>query len=106
MAIIDDTLDRTIEKLKKQLSQAEEHKKKRAAQKAFSVQKRERDRETRRKILVGSMFLQQAQSDEQNALLLAQLDGYLKKNGDRGLFDLPPLPKPADAPPLQQAASA
>jgi hypothetical protein len=57
----------------------------------------ERKRETRRKILVGSMKLAQAQrSPEVRAQLLAELDVYLGRDLDRALFGL--LPKGGGVP--------
>ena len=92
------TIDSKIEKLEEQLKQAKALKSQLAAKQKATTEKKAQADETRRKILIGAMFRQQPQSAEQKALLLAQLDGYLKKNGDRGLFNLPPLPKPAAVP--------
>jgi large subunit ribosomal protein L7/L12 len=51
----------------------------------------ERKKETRRKILVGSYFLEQAQQANQMDDLRQKMDNYLKRNSDRQLFDLPDL---------------
>lgn len=51
----------------------------------------ERKKETRRKILVGSYFLEQAQQSNQMDDLRQKMDNYLKRNSDRQLFDLPEL---------------
>ena len=52
---------------------------------------RERKRETRRKILVGAYYLDQAREKHQFDALVKVMDGYLNRNSDRVLFDLPPL---------------
>ncbi len=51
----------------------------------------QRKQETRRKILVGSYYLDQAQGSEQQAALRQLMDGYLKRDSDRTLFNLPTL---------------
>ena len=52
---------------------------------------RERKRETRRKILVGAMVLNQVdQKPESNAALLRDLDEFLERDRDRALFKLSP----------------
>lgn len=51
----------------------------------------ERKQETRRKILVGSYYLDQARNNQQFEILKKSMDGYLKRNSDRKLFDLPEL---------------
>lgn len=51
---------------------------------------RERKRETRRKILVGAYYLNQAREKDQFSALVTLMDGYLTRESDRGLFDLPP----------------
>ncbi len=61
-------------------------------QKLESLEKsRERKRDTRRKILVGSYFIDKANKDGCLDSLFQQLDGYLKRNSDRELFQLDPL---------------
>lgn len=58
----------------------------------------ERKQETRRKILVGSYYLDEARRNNQFETLRNLMDGYLKRNSDRALFDLPALveTKPSD----------
>ena len=54
-----------------------------------SLQKaRERKRDTRRKILIGAYFIDKAAEEGSLDSLFQQLDGYLKRNSDRELFDL------------------
>jgi hypothetical protein len=56
----------------------------------------ERKKETRRKILVGAYFLEQAVKDNQMQDIMQKMDGFLSRSSDRKLFDLPELPKKAD----------
>lgn len=49
----------------------------------------QRKQDTRRKILVGSYYLDQAQKNHQLDELKNIMDGYLTRNSDRKLFDLP-----------------
>lgn len=55
---------------------------------------RERKRETRRKILIGAYYLDQARTKDQMGDLQRAMDTYLKRNADRVLFDLPSLAVP------------
>ena len=55
---------------------------------------REKKRDTRRKILLGAYVLEQAKSNGSVAELYRKMDGFLKRNSDRVLFDLKPLDKP------------
>ena len=56
----------------------------------------ERKRRTRRLILLGSHLEHVTQNDpERKARLLKELDGFLERDRDRALFDLPPRPKDA-----------
>ena len=54
-------------------------------------QKRKDD--TRRKILAGSYFLDRTKKDSAFEELAAKLDGFLVRDSDRKLFDLPCLKK-------------
>ena len=61
-------------------------------QKLETLQKsRERKRDTRRKILIGAYFMEQATEEGYLDSLFQQLDGYLKRNSDRELFHLEPM---------------
>ena len=51
----------------------------------------ERKQDTRRKILVGSYFLDQAVQQDQMEEIKQKMDVYLKRDSDRMLFDLPML---------------
>jgi hypothetical protein len=53
----------------------------------------QRPTDTRRKILVGAMVLQEAASDTQlHANIMARLNTYLTRDDDRVLFGLPAQP--------------
>ena len=55
----------------------------------------ERKRRTRRLILLGSYLEHVTQDDpERKARLLKELDGFLERDRDRELFDLPPRSDP------------
>lgn len=49
----------------------------------------ERKKDTRRKILVGSYYLERVVQNNQMDELIKKLDGFLTRNSDRKLFDLP-----------------
>lgn len=49
----------------------------------------ERKRDARRKILVGAYYLEQAQKENSMAQVRKLMDGFLMRNSDRKLFDLP-----------------
>jgi hypothetical protein len=53
----------------------------------------ERKNDTRRKILVGSYYLDQAKQTNQLNDIKKLMQSYLKRNSDRKLFDLPDLPE-------------
>lgn len=55
---------------------------------------RERKKDARRKILLGALVLERLRQGDPAALeLKAKLAGYLTRDNDRALFELPPLPK-------------
>jgi hypothetical protein len=55
---------------------------------------RERKKDMQRKILFGAYMLQRVKDGDRVALeLQAKLDGYLARDHDRALFELPPLLK-------------
>ena len=61
-------------------------------QKLKALQKsRERKCDTRQKILIGAYFIDKATEEGSLDTLFKQLDGYLKRNSDRELFNLEPL---------------
>lgn len=52
-----------------------------------------RKKDTRRKILIGSYYLDQSADKNKMAEIEKLMDGYLKRDNDRILFGLPPLGK-------------
>lgn len=61
-------------------------------QKLESLEKsRERKRDARRKILIGSYFLDKANQEGSLPLLYQKMDNYLKRDADRELFQLTPF---------------
>jgi chaperonin cofactor prefoldin len=53
------------------------------------MKKKERAEDTRKKILVGAYFLEVKYKDKEDELKKI-LDGFLVRDNDRALFDLPP----------------
>ena len=65
---------------------------------------KERKKDMQRKILFGSFMLQRVKENDPIALeLQAKLSGYLTRDHDRALFDLPPLPKEDNAEAVKRA---
>lgn len=54
----------------------------------------ERKKDTRRKILIGSYYLDQASHQGKMHELKQCMESYLKRNQDRKLFDLPEINEP------------
>ena len=87
----------SLEKLKSQ--QAKLAARIQAAEARVKVSERKQD--TRRKILIGAYYLDEARKNHGGnghdglVALKAKLDGYLKRDSDRKLFDLSPLPVPS-----------
>ena len=52
---------------------------------------RDRKRDTRRKILIGSYFIDKANQEGALVALYQQMDTYIKRNADRELFQLTPI---------------
>ena len=75
-----ESLEKKLQQIKAQLS----------AEKAREKERQRKD-DTRRKILVGAYFLDQAQTEKKMSELVAKLDPFLKKEADRKLFGLPPI---------------
>lgn len=76
------------EKLKKLKAQKEQ-----AERRARAIEKkRERAKDTRRKILLGAFFLEQMKNGKISTdWVKNQLDPFLKRNADRELFGLSPI---------------
>jgi large subunit ribosomal protein L7/L12 len=82
------TMDKAAKKLEALLKQQEELKKKIASEEAKIKDKRRKE-DTRRKILVGSYFLEKTNPDD----LKRYMNEYLTREDDRFLFDLSPTPQ-------------
>lgn len=81
------TLDEQLEAAKQRLDQLKARKQKIEAQKRAEEQKRTRQEDTRRKILLGSMILDQMKKDEsKKASIMADLEQHLVRTDDRALF--------------------
>ena len=91
-------IDDKIKDLELKLKQSKALKSKIEAQKRTAAQKINRAQDTRRKILVGAMFLDRAQSPQQIQQLHDLLAQYLTRPDDRALFELMPLPAAAGSP--------
>lgn len=63
----------------------------RILQQESRLKQNQRKIDTRKKILVGSYFLDQHKSDEKFNELTSLMESYLKRNSDRVLFNLKPL---------------
>lgn len=99
MATIDDKIAAQLEKL----AQLKALKAKQDAQARAEKAKKDRAADTRRKVLLGAMVLENMQRDpETNTAMNVQLDGWLTRDDDRALFGLQPLKKPAGAAAPQQ----
>jgi hypothetical protein len=68
-------------------------------QKKLKDAAQQRKDDTRRKILVGSMYLDRGEKDaDQKARTLKRLNEFLQRTDDRALFGLPPLPSATKPP--------
>ena len=92
------TIDETIKAIETKLKQAKAKKQKMEAMKRASETKAQRSQDTRKKILLGAFFLEKMEKNaDYKVKALQQLDEYLKRDDDRALFGLAPVPKPAPA---------
>ena len=86
-------IENTIASLEARLKQAKAKKQQIEARKRAMETKEERAKDTRRKILVGSIILAKVQAGEwPKEKLLSMLDVNLVRANDRVLFELPELP--------------
>ena len=93
-----EALHQELKERKKELLEAQRARKetlKRQIRRAQSrISATERKRRTRRLILLGSYLEHVTQDDpERKARLMKELDGFLERDRDRGLFGLPPSSK-------------
>lgn len=85
-------LNAKIEAQTEKLRQLKEQKAKAERRVKAAVQKQERAKDTRRKILLGAMLLEKLKRGEVDVnRIRADLEPFLKRNTDRELFGLPPL---------------
>lgn len=88
-------IEQRIENLEKKLKQAKAEKQRKEARIRAQERKRTREQDTRRKILVGAVYLAIADSDDAALKALTdRMDKALTLDDDRALFDLPPRPEP------------
>ena len=84
-------LDESIAGQRKKLDQLKARKQALEARQRTRLKGEERRRDTRRKVLLGAMLLEQMQRNENvQRNLNAQLDAFLVREQDRVLFGLPP----------------
>jgi hypothetical protein len=79
----------TLEKLKEQREKLNA----RIQKKEAMLKTSERKKDTRRKILIGSYYLDNAIKENKLDEIKLLMDKYLKRNSDRNLFDLELLPE-------------
>lgn len=82
-------IDERISAYEQKLKQLKEQKKLAENREKKKAKEQERKDETRRKILIGSMYLQRMKNDKQfEQGILSKLDTYLTDDRDRKLFGL------------------
>lgn len=87
-----DTLTAKIAAQEEKLKQLKAQKAKAERRLKAALQKRERANDTRRKILIGAMVMEQIKRGEiAPESIRNTLNPFLKRNADRELFGLPPL---------------
>lgn len=85
-------LDAKISAAEKQLKQLKERKAKAERQARAAIRKQERANDTRCKILLGALWLEQLKNGQEDLeTAKSQLDGFLTRDKDRELFGLAPL---------------
>ena len=88
-------IEERIETLQKKLNEAKAKKQRLDAKKRAKERRVSRANDTRRKILVGAVYLALADKDDEAlAALTKRMDTALDRTDDRALFGLPPRPKP------------
>lgn len=98
------TIEEQIEAAKKRLEQLKERKLKFEAKKQSTERERTRKAENRRKTLVGAAVL--AKPDMTDERLKAMMNPFLKRDDERALFGLSPLPKAVATNPANQPERA
>ena len=85
-----DITSKRLDELDKKIKQLQAQK---AAEQARVKAKKKKD-DTRRKILVGAYFLEQAEKEDSMQALIEKIDPFLKRATDRRLFGLPDKKNP------------
>ena len=101
MAIEDDiaAAEERAKAAAKRLKQLKDRKKDQEKRQVYALTRGDRLTDTRRKILVGAMVLQEAERDQQlHANIQARLNAYLTRDDDRALFGLPAQQQPSQQP--------
>jgi hypothetical protein len=92
------TIDETIKAIETKLKQAKAKKQKMEAAKRAAETKAIRASDTRKKILLGAFVADRMVKNADYATkVMASLGEFLKRDDDRALFGLEPLPKPDPA---------
>lgn len=95
MATIDDRIKAAEQKAieaKERLKVLKSQKEAREQKELMRTLKKERAKDTRRKILAGAWLLESVERDpEKKQRVIEGLGRFLKRADDRALFDLPPL---------------
>jgi large subunit ribosomal protein L7/L12 len=86
---VSDPISTTIEKLKAQQAKLAARIQLMTARAKVS----ERKQDTRRKILIGAYYLDQAKTNNETEKLFSLMHNYLTRDSDRELFNLTPLQK-------------
>ena len=99
-----EALNQELKAKKKELQDAQRRQRANLQKQIRNAQARvsaaDRWRRTRRLILMGSYLEHVTQDDpERKARLMKELDGFLERDRDRGLFDLPPNQEISDGNP-------
>lgn len=98
-------MPKTAEKLKK-LQEQRDKLNKQILTLANRENAERRKRENRKKLLIGAMIMQKVKAGEwTEASLLAAMDGFLTRDNERALFDLPPTPEARARSTLERAIS-
>lgn len=87
-----EAIDAKIAAKMEQVRQLKEQKAKAERRARAAIKKQERAKDTRRKILLGALWLEKLKNGTVSAeTAKAELDPFLTRNADRELFGLPPL---------------
>lgn len=79
-------------KIERELKQRKERILRQKRQQQMKLTNEKRKEDTRRKVLIGAAILAKIEAGEWSRDKLTRLlDGYLKRDDDRALFDLPPV---------------